>query len=119
MQSEICFTVPSYIAAALESATVALREKLTAQIIELLETTLGVTKPVTLRSLGMIDCQHPLRIGNSPTNHDLCPFCGARKTPDGAMFGGSLDYEMQPIFANEAKRALKKMEEAEAASGAL
>jgi hypothetical protein len=117
MQSEISFTVPSYIHKAWDSAPATAHDALTAQVIELLETTLGVTKPVTLRSLGMISCEHPLLVGNSPTFHDLCPFCGARKTPDGGMSSGSLDYEMQPVFANEAKRALKRMEAAEAAHG--
>ena len=69
-------------------------------------------KKLTLRALGIVDCQHPLRVTNYDRSQEHCPFCGATRTPHG-FTGGSIDYWIEPLFVASAKEAARKMDELE------
>lgn len=61
--------------------------------------------PVTLRNLGFLECvDHPLRVGGRFGEMMRCCACGAQFT-SGKFRGGSIDYVIDPIFANELRRA--------------
>lgn len=112
--TQISFTVPDYVAQALDQAPGPINDRITAQVVELIETELGVVKPVTLRSLGFSDCAHPLLAGRTPNQLTQCPFCGGKllrwKGDQAVCMGGSIDFPMEPVFVSALQARLAQME---------